>query len=180
MTNIRAFSDEPEDDDDELSCLAEWESDEDLSQEDLIEDLYDFFEKEWEKSQFTFQGKRVKVNLNPSKVYGYKGYPDAFVHLITRESKIKQQRQFDSYRACRLHWIKTVLNHAQDPRIWYYEFEESDGTCKQYYWYEKQDYLIILKPVEPDVLLVTAFCIDSQEKQMHRKRFQKYRDGLKK
>ncbi len=176
MTDMGRLYDEP----DELDDLEEAEWVWDLPEEECVKDLYDYFKQEWEKTTFHFKGKRVKVNLNRSRVYGYLNYPDAFVHLITRESKMKQRREFDLPRACRLHWIKTILRHSEDPLVWYYEHTEGDGTLKQYYWYERRDYLVILKPIAPDLLLVTAFCVDKHEKIFHRKRHQQYRDGLKK
>jgi|GEM_PF-618980 len=147
-----------------------------------LTDLRTLFEAEFVTNPCLFRGQRVKVNLNPSTVRGYYRQPDAFVHLITRESKQKGHRMFDHQRANRLHWVRHILAYAEakDPRIWYYEHTEGNGTMKQYCWYKNQDYIVILKPIKPDVLLVTAFCIDASERQMHQNRHRAYWDGLKK
>lgn len=35
----------------------------------------------------------------PSYDPDFRGYPETFVHLITRENKYKDKREFDAYRA---------------------------------------------------------------------------------
>ena len=39
--------------------------------------------------------------------------------------------------------------------------------------------MVVLKPTQPDLMVVTAFCIDDFERARYRKRFNVYRDSLK-
>jgi hypothetical protein len=155
---------------------------EDLSHDptdNQINQLEDIFYNDFVDNPFNIDGTPVKVILAGSFIRGFKGYAETFVHLITRESKLKERRQFDPQRANKLHWIKNVLLQKNNARIKYFEYADEKGVGKHHYYFEEADYMVVLKPVTADLVVVTAFCIDAFEKQRYRKRYQEYRDALK-
>jgi hypothetical protein len=139
--------------------------------------MYGIFLNDFVKSSFYLKGKQVKHNKAPSNHYNhlFRNKNETFVHLITRESKIKKMRDFDSQRANRIHWIKPILENANDKRIWYFERHNTNNEMCEYYWYESRDFLVILKRIEPDVLLITSFYVDKTEKVKYKIWFQDYK-----
>jgi hypothetical protein len=137
--------------------------------------MYGIFLNDFVKNTLKVGGKTVKYNNNPSRHPLFRGKPDTFVHVVTRESKIRDKREFDPQRANRIHWIRPILESTNDERIWYFERPNESNQNQQYYWYESQNFLVILKPIEPDVLLVTSFYVDKDKKRQLRGWYQKYR-----
>jgi hypothetical protein len=129
-----------------------------------IYQMYGIFLNDFVKNTLTIKGKTVKYNRNPSKHPLFRGKYDTFVHVVTRESKIREKREFDRQRANRIHWIRPILENSKDSRIWYFERTNEHGNNQEYYWYESQDFLVILKQIEPDVLLLTSFYVDTEKR----------------
>ena len=90
---------------------------------------------------------------------GFRQYPETFVHVVTRKSKLSGKRHFDRERANRIHWIKNILLHSQDRRIKFFQFRDEENILKDHYWFEEKDFIVVLKPVTPNSLLITAFCV---------------------
>lgn len=126
------------------------------------------------KNPIELGGRKVKIVDKASFNREFRGYPETFVHLITRESKLKGQRMFDKERTNRLHWIKPILLNTADPRIKYYEYSDEKGVLKQHFWFQERDFMVVLKPIGRDLLVVTGFKVDKLEKQTYLKRYQNY------
>jgi hypothetical protein len=137
--------------------------------------MYGIFLNDFVRNTLYVKGKMVRYKTNPSKHPLFRGMHDTFVHVVTRESKIRGKREFDQQRANRIHWIRPILENAKDERIWYFERQNENDENQEYYWYESQDFLVILKPIEPDVLLVTSFYVDKDKKKQLRGWYQKYK-----
>ena len=73
-----------------------------------------------------------------------------------------------------IHWIRPILENSNDARIWYFERANEENENQEYYWYESQDFLVILKQIEPDVLLLTSFYVDKDKKKQLKAWYQKY------
>ncbi|HZL11560.1 MAG TPA: hypothetical protein VFC65_16375 [Prolixibacteraceae bacterium] len=155
--------------------------------EDLFEDLdveypstaqsyrmYGIFLTDFIKNPMLIDGKRLKVNENSSKHPLFKGKPEGFVHLVTRESKYSGKRNFDNQRANRIHWVKPLLENASNFNVKYFERINDKGFNQRYYWLKKKDFLVILREIVPDVLLVTSFCVDEMEKNKYQRWFDDY------
>lgn len=121
--------------------------------------LYAAFERDFVHIPLTIAGLRVKVILHHSKVRGFEGYPETFVHLITRKGTQKQ-RLFDRHRANKIHWIRCILEHCVEEEICTFQAIEADGAVRDYFWYEEGDFLVIMEKVPPDYLVITSFHID--------------------
>lgn len=146
---------------------------EEISNEQL-KTLLGIFQKDFIDEAFEVEERRVKIVDKASFNREFKGYPETFVHLITRESKMKGQRMFDPERANRLHWIKPILLHSKDSRIKYYEFTDNKGILKKHFWFQEADFMVILKPIGNDLLVVTGFKVDILEKRTYLKRYRDY------
>lgn len=136
--------------------------------------LLEIFNNDFVKNPFEVGGRKVKIVEKASFNREFKGYPETFVHLVTRESKLKGQRMFDRERTNRLHWIKPILLNLSDARIKYYEFTDEKGILKKHFWFQERDFMVVLKPIEKDLLVVTGFKVDKLEKPTYLKRYQNY------
>ena len=137
------------------------------------------FMDDFVNNPFQIKGCNVKVITEKSWHRNFRGLPETFVHLITRENKYKGLREFDYERANRIHWVKEVLLNHTSTRIKYFEYGDEKGIVKQHYWYEEQNFIVVLKPIQPDLLVVTAFCIDDFERPRYRTRYNDFRNGRK-
>jgi len=142
-----------------------------------FDEMLRIFTEDFVTNPFQVDGKNVKVVMQPSWNREFRGHPETFVHLITRESrhKGKNERQFDRERANRIHWVKQILLQQADTRIKYYELADEKGYVKQHYWFEEGDFLVVLKPISADLLVVTGFYVDALERPKQRRRYNEYR-----
>ncbi len=141
-----------------------------------LQDMLDCFMNDFVHNPFQIKGCNVKVITQGSWHRDFRGMPETFVHLITRENKYKGRREFDHERANRIHWIKEVLMNHTSARVKYFEYADERGILKHHYWLEEANFMVILKPVQPDLLVVTAFCIDDYERGRYRRRYNDFRN----
>lgn len=111
------------------------------------------------------------------------GKEEIFWHLTSRENKPKPiprrkqhlyrtgqthepetvERVPDFRRCERLNWVKPLVEHAVEPEVMAWDYEEGDGTIKTYVWIKDQDFVVIMKKY-PDGArrLITSFYVDSE------------------
>jgi hypothetical protein len=58
-----------------------------------------------------------------------------------------------------------------------YQFVESDGKVRDYFWFEEKDFVVVLEMVLPDYWLITAHIVDDKRK--HQKRYWDHRSSKK-
>jgi hypothetical protein len=156
--------------------------------EDLFEDLpidepskdqlykmYGIFLDDFKNNQIRINGVALKFNTNISKHPVCRGKYVGFEHIITRESKYKGKRDFDKERANKIHWIRPIIEQVSDPRIKYFEKINNEGYNQQYYWYEEKGFIIIIRELNPDLLLITAFSIDTYNKHKYKLLYGEYK-----
>jgi hypothetical protein len=132
------------------------------------------FQADFYQVNFYVDDAKMKVIWTPSRVEGFENYPETFVHLITRKSNAGK-RVFDKYRANKIHWVKCILENKDEPEVIYFQFPEKDGELRDYYWFKEGDFLVIIKKVLPDCLIVTSFNIDDdRNKKYFEKKYQWY------
>tara|TARA_R110002050_G_scaffold14376_10_gene45431 strand:+ start:3892 stop:4389 length:498 start_codon:yes stop_codon:yes gene_type:complete len=117
------------------------------------------FQRDFVDNPFTINNLNVKVIIKNAYVEGYEGYPETFVHLITRKSG-SGHRVFDRNRANRIHWIRRILENREEEDVLYFQHLEGNGSVRDYYWYETEDFLVIMEEVTPIYLIITSFYID--------------------
>lgn len=142
---------------------------------DQIDLFYENFKKDFIAEQFKINNKKIWVFEGVSKINQYSKYAETFVHIITRE--LSGGRVYDCNRANRIHWIKPILLAHPCNDIKYYKWKDEKGICKEHYWFYAKDFMVVLKDFKEDVQIVTAFCVDQQEKLRFYERFVDYRDG---
>lgn len=145
----------------------------DISEHDeqKLDELHAIFQDHFLDNPFYLDGKLVVVKRHPYRP-GKDGLPDhfahyfeKFVHVVTRTSddkRGKKEREFRPERANRIHWIKPVLEHHNDPRISKFRFFEDDGAVRDYFWFKAKNFMVVLEEVTPDYYLITGFCVDRQ------------------
>lgn len=138
--------------------------------------MYGIFLSHFHNTPFIHRGRRVTFNTNASKHPLFKGKYQGFEHIVTRENKYNNKRQYDRDRANRIHWIKPILNNWKAPFVSYFEKENKDGKLQYFYWVQSLNFIIILRQLTPDLLLVTAYCVDPYNESQYRKQLNEYRN----
>lgn len=140
-------------------------------EEQKLDELHGIFQEHFLDNPFYLDEKLVLVKRHPYNP-GKDGLPDhfahyfeKFIHVVTRSIDNKKgliRREFRPERANRIHWIKPVLEHRNDPRITTFRFLENDGSVRDYFWYKGKNFMVVLEEVRPDYYLITGFCVDKQ------------------
>ncbi len=147
---------------------------EDFTQIDVF---YTQFETDFITTPFELNGKKIKIFTEKSKIQKFKNYSETFVHIITREVKTINQRFYEPHRANRIHWIKPILLNVNSKKIFFFKWNDGKGVCKYHYWYYEKDFMVVLKEVNPELMIVTAFCVDKDEKLNYYERYINYKEG---
>jgi hypothetical protein len=157
--------------------------------EDLFEDLsingpekaqmfimYGHYLNDIVKKPLVIKGVTLTFNKNASKHPVCKGKHQCFEHIITRKSKHSGKRNFDKERANKIHWIRPIIENVSDSRIKYFEAINDDNENQQFYWYEEMNFVIILREITPDLLLITSFSVDKEERYSFKKKYKEYKE----
>lgn len=141
--------------------------------EDLFEDLsldgptkdqmftlYDIFKNDFTRNPIIIGTVQLGFNNRISRHPLFKGKPEGFEHICTRESKYSLKRNFDPERTNKIHWIKPVINNALDSRVKYFERLHYNGQNQRYFWFKDKDYVVIIREITTSLQLVTAFKVD--------------------
>jgi hypothetical protein len=144
----------------------------------------------WTEKSFDILYEIFKQSFISSKAY-YKGFvvwffPEKedsretiFWHLTTREDKESGVRLPDFRRCERLPWARPMIDNANDPSVFAWDFEEGNGDIKTYVWLKDFDYLIILKKYKDGQRrLITSFWVEYQN--FKEKLLKKYKNRLEK
>ena len=108
----------------------------------------------------------------------YNGLNEKFVHIITRDIKeskrkdSKKIREFRSERALRIHWIKPIIENCNDMRIRRFRYTEESGREREYFWFVEKEYIAVVEFLNPDVALITGFCLDRDNQAYFMRKFQ--------
>lgn len=138
--------------------------------------IYGIFLNDFHKNPLILNGRRITFNTNKSRHPQFKGKYQGFVHLITRDNKYNDKRQYDRDRANRIHWVRLILENCQRPIVSYFEEYNSDAVKQYFYWVQPLDFIIILREVSTDLLLVTAYCVDNYNKTQYRNKLNNFRN----
>lgn len=156
--------------------------------EDLFEDLsidgpnreqmftmYGHYLNNIVKPAIVIKGIVLTFNKNASRHPICRGKHQCFEHIITRKSKHSGKRNFDHQRANKIHWIRPILENVTDPRIKYFEAINDEGENQLFYWYEEMNFIVILREITPNLLLITSFSIDKEERYNFKKMYEEYK-----
>ena len=140
-----------------------------------VKALHDVFHNDFFVNQVNIGGVPLKVKpykYNRSKKDNlpieYENFYEKFVHIITRTVKANNWktapniREFREDRANRVHWIRPILENCDDNRITRFSYTEADGTQREYFWYRKKQYIVVVEEIDPNYTLITGFCVDAE------------------
>jgi hypothetical protein len=69
----------------------------------------------------------------------------------------------DYDRAERLPWVRALIEHADEPGVKRFEYQEGSGVVRTYIWYEAGDFAVVREPLSRGAMrLITAFHIQSE------------------
>ena len=142
---------------------------------DQMFQLYGIFKNDFEKNPIIIGTVQVGFKKQKSKHPLFRGKPEGFEHICTRESKLSGKRDFDPERTNKIHWIKPVINNAVDGRVKYFERVHYNGQNQRYFWFKDKDYVVIIREITTQLQLVTAFKID----EINRNNFKKWYEEFK-
>ncbi len=141
---------------------------------DQLYQMYSVFLNDIVNYPIVIDGKTLKYNRNRSKHPICKGKAQAFEHIITRKSKYSGKRDFDRERANKIHWIRPIILNVEDARIKYFERINDKGKNQLFFWYEEKSFIVIVREIQPDILLITSFSVDVTERGMYKKWYNEY------
>lgn len=147
---------------------------------DQLYEIYGIYLRDIVNNPILINGKPLKFNSNRSRHPICSGKHLCFEHIITRESKYSGKRNFDRERTNKIHWIRPILENVGDSRIKYYELVNDDGQNQLYYWFQEKGFIIIIREINPDLLLITTFSIDDTEINKFKMQYEKYLENQKK
>ncbi len=139
--------------------------------------IYGIFLADFYKTTLIHRGKNILFNKNKSNHPACKGKYQGFEHLITRKNEYTNRRQYDRDRANRIHWIKPILENWESPQVSYFEEANKDGEVQYFYWVQALSFIVILRELNADLLLVTAYCVDEYNKVQFRKQLANYKNN---
>jgi len=166
-----------EDEDDILANLEDMFEDLDIDRPapDQLYQMYRVFLDDFVNNPIEIDSILLTFNRNKSKHPICRGKFQAFEQVITRESKLKGKRDFDRERANKIHWIKPILENAVDGRIKYFEKINNEGFNQRFYWYGEKGFIVIVRELNPEYFLITAFAVDHYERNNFRRDYNEYR-----
>ena len=162
-----AFEDDFEDED-ELDNLELLFDDDDLDYEmptyEQLTEMYNIFKQDIIRNPPIIKGVPLTHNKDKSKHRDFRNLPDGFVHCITRKSEHSGNRSFDKERAQKIHWIKPIIENIKNSKIKYFEAINDKGENQLFYWYESKQFIVIIREMNPNLLLITTFHVDKNNK----------------
>lgn len=139
--------------------------------------FYASFKTDFIDTPYIHKGKEVVVAGYTSKIKLFQEYSSSFHHIVTRMINPAGRRIFDCHRANRVHWIKPILDAHESKQILFYKWRDDDKICKEHYFAIHLDFMVILKENSNSWQLVTAFCVDPDEKKKYYERYIDFRDN---
>lgn len=149
-----------------------------------INELYEVFKRDLIDNTLLIDDEPLNVKPYPYRnskkdilPEDFERYNEKFVHVISRTIKAgrsknsRMVREFREERANRVHWIRPILENRNDQRITDFKFIESDGAIREYYWYRKKQYMVIIEYIHPDYALITGFMVDGENQNYYQNKY---------
>jgi hypothetical protein len=141
-----------------------------------LDELHKLFIEDFENNPIFINEVRVKYNKKKSIHPLFKGKSIGFEHVCTRESSYSNKRNFDRERANKIHWIKPCIEHVKNYRVTYFERLHHNGKNQRYYWFRDRGFVVIIREIQVDLQLITAFCVD----ELKATQFKRWNENFKK
>lgn len=144
-----------------------------------LQEMYGIYLNDFVYTPLFYSGKKVVINpvLIKDKRDGYfVNKQKTFDHIVTRDNKYSNKRQYDKERANKIHWLRPIIENHECGYIKKFEKKDQEGRCNIFLWYESKNYIVILREKEPELFLVTGYCVDEVERRRFKKEYEVYRD----
>jgi len=139
-----------------------------------INQIFELFKQHFLVEGVSFNASLLKIYDKKSKVPQFKGKPETFVHIVTREDNKSGLRIFDRDRANKVHWIKPVLTQSLDSRIYIFDKpHDKTGRPQKYFWFKSRKFVVILRNYYADQYLMTAFCVEELKESQYERWYKK-------
>ncbi|MFA7086895.1 MAG: hypothetical protein WC145_09555 [Aliarcobacter sp.] len=137
-----------------------------------IDFLYDIFKTDFIDNQVYLENIFIDPKTNEQE----DNKEQIFWHIITRKDTNKKTRDFDKERACRIKWIKSIIENYTKAEIKYFYYFEQSKKIRLYLWLHNHNFAVILQKLgKSSSYLVTSFYIDNQKKiDVFLKKFEDY------
>jgi hypothetical protein len=133
----------------EMLCVSPWTG-------GTFDALYEVFERDFKHSQAGYDGLAVWFFRDMED-----GREVIFWHLTSRKDKDSGDRLPDLRRCERLCWGRPMLDHAKEPEILAWDYEEDDGDTNTYVWLKDHDFLVLMKKMKDGTRrLLTSFWVE--------------------
>ena len=137
--------------------------------------LYTTFTTHFAAETLKVDGVQLKINKAPYSKVPFRGKMETFVHIITRENKLKGKREFDRERANRIHWVRPILTYSNLVAIKVFRRQHANRQWQQFFWYEEKNFVVIVREIQPHFLLITAYCVDKSNKSQFKRWYQEFK-----
>lgn len=138
-------------------------------------ELYSVFKSDFiDKTSVIVEGDYVVLNNNIDKLSGGL-YTYGFTHLVTIG---KDTRSIDYNRACKLNWIRPILENYKQPEVFAFWSLHPKGKTL-YLWLKDYDFVVILRKMKSvrerqmdnQKIIITAYCVRPSERRKFQKRY---------
>jgi hypothetical protein len=148
---------------------------EDKTEDEIIEFLYGIFKEHFINNN-TFLADKIYIDPKIDDKERGMDKPKIYWHIISKVNQRSKKREFDSKRACRIHWIKPIILNNQNPKIKLFYHLEKNEKIRLYLWADNVDFIVILQKLgRASSYLVTSFYIDRDyNKNIYEKRYENY------
>lgn len=155
------------------------ELDVDYPTAEQLQKMYGIYLNDFIREYTFFRGRKVIVDsrIIKSKKEGcFVNKQTSFDHIITRESKLANKRKYDRNRANKIHWVKVIIDNDASPLVKTIEDVDKNGCMVIKLWLESKNYVVILREKQPNLYLVTGYCVDEIEKGRFKREYEAYRN----
>ena len=143
-----------------------------------LEHVFSVFIKDFVESAPVFKGNKVFHDNHDDD-----GKPAAFVHITTEDDHDSGERVICLRRCERISWIRSIIEHADDPSVLVWEKDQKTDkrrAIRTYLFLEKQDFLVILQRIKYGHYMITAIYVDNPgQKKKHLKAYETYKNSPK-
>lgn len=123
---------------------------------DTFKVLYDLFKIDFIESAPVYMGKKIIVPKQKEN-----DGEEIFNHLTSKKDEDTGERLPDIKRAERLLWIKPIIEHADEPEIFDWDYYDEDKKrIITYLWLKDYDFIVIMKKLKNERrVLLTAYYV---------------------
>ncbi|MFD1551719.1 hypothetical protein DNU06_02545 [Putridiphycobacter roseus] len=141
-----------------------------------IDTMYKLFSSHFIDTPLIIEGKTIKIITSKTRVKEYSDYCETFYHVITENTS--HGRIINNQRLNRVHWIKTIIENQHLRAISVFKWKDHNGIHKLHLWFKRKSFVVVLKDVSNDVMVVTAFCVSSENEIKFKERLENYQKSI--